>query len=547
MNAASDRPALAALDAVPVVPVVPGCILPDPTLPDPTLPGHILPGRIQLALISHTNAGKTTLARTLLGLDVGEVRDAPHVTTTAELHTLLTTPEGDLLQLWDTPGFGDSVRLVKRLRMADNPIGWFLREVVDRYRDRAFWLSQQAVRAARDTSDVVLYLVNSSEDPHDSGYLMPEMKILQWLGKPVVILLNQTGAPRPPAQEQAEQARWHRHFADFPVVKKVLALDAFARCWVHERVFFQAVGELVPPDRRGAYARLVAVWEEGHTIRFKASMRLIAQQVALAAHDNEPIEPEGNATLQALLGAAGLGKKRAQQRHDKAWGALLKRQSDGVLTTTAELLKLHRLDAGDAAKINDQVQQGFVLRAPIDTRQAGLLGAAISGAATGLSADLLAGGLSFGAGALLGGLIGALTFSGAAWAFNSTTDRERATLHFSQDFLRTQLVAGLLRYLAVTHFGRGRGRFVTTQAPGFWQSAVEDAMALHQNALAEALRQIGSWDNSINPANLEETASRLAMVLEKITARVFLQLYPSVSDGPTAPNELANLTRTGGD
>ena len=31
---------------------------------------------INLSLISHTNAGKTTLARTLLGRDVGEVRDA---------------------------------------------------------------------------------------------------------------------------------------------------------------------------------------------------------------------------------------------------------------------------------------------------------------------------------------------------------------------------------------------------------------------------------------------------------------------------------------
>ena len=48
----------------------------------------------------------------------------------------------------DTPGFGDSVRLQKRLAQSGNPIGWFLREVFDRYRDRPFWLSQQALRAA---------------------------------------------------------------------------------------------------------------------------------------------------------------------------------------------------------------------------------------------------------------------------------------------------------------------------------------------------------------------------------------------------------------
>ena len=37
-------------------------------------------GPVSLSLISHTNAGKTTLARTLLGRDIGEIRDAPHVT-----------------------------------------------------------------------------------------------------------------------------------------------------------------------------------------------------------------------------------------------------------------------------------------------------------------------------------------------------------------------------------------------------------------------------------------------------------------------------------
>ena len=492
-----------------------------PVPPAQTSPNQISPAQIQLALISHTNAGKTTLARTLLGFDVGEVRDAPHVTTAPELHTLLTTPAGDVLQLWDTPGFGDSVRLVKRLRMADNPIGWFLREVVDRYRDRTFWLSQQAVRAARDASDVVLYLVNSSEDPHDAGYLLPEMKILQWLGKPVVILLNQTGTPRPFAQEQAEQARWHNHFADFPVVKTVLALDAFARCWVHERVFYQALGPLLPVDKKDGYARLVQVWEQGHDARFTASMHVIARQIAAAAHDSEPMEPAGKAVVDTLLGAVGLGQQRAQKRQDKAWHALLKRQNDGVLKATAELLKLHQLDAGEAAKINDRVQQGFVVRAPIDTRQAGLLGAAISGAATGLSADLLACGLTFGAGALVGGIIGALTFSGAAWAFNASTDRGQASLHFSQEFLRTQTVAGLLRYLAVTHFGRGRGRFVEMEAPGFWQKEVEDAMLAHQAALADAFRRLATKDA------LDESANALAATLAQITTRVFARLYPS--------------------
>ena len=95
------------------------------------------PQIVSLSLVSHTNAGKTTLARTLLGRDIGEVRDAPHVTEFAEVHTMLKRPQGDRLQLWDTPGFGDSVRLMRRLRQSANPIGWFISEVWDRWRDRA--------------------------------------------------------------------------------------------------------------------------------------------------------------------------------------------------------------------------------------------------------------------------------------------------------------------------------------------------------------------------------------------------------------------------
>ena len=43
----------------------------------------------------------------------------------------------------------------------------------DRFRDRAFFLTQRAVRNVRDDADVVLYLVNAAEDPADAGYLAP--------------------------------------------------------------------------------------------------------------------------------------------------------------------------------------------------------------------------------------------------------------------------------------------------------------------------------------------------------------------------------------
>jgi GTPase SAR1 family protein len=90
---------------------------------------------INLSLISHTNAGKTTLARTLLRRDVGEVRDAPHVTTRVTAYELIATPQGDVLQLWDTPGFNGTERLANRLHLSANPIGWLMSQVWDRMTD----------------------------------------------------------------------------------------------------------------------------------------------------------------------------------------------------------------------------------------------------------------------------------------------------------------------------------------------------------------------------------------------------------------------------
>jgi GTPase SAR1 family protein len=480
------------------------------------------PVQVQFALVSHTNNGKTTLARTLVGVDVGEVRDAAHVTVFAEAHTLQTTPEGDALLLWDTPGFGDSVRLLKRLALSGNPIGWFLREVLDRYRDRSFWLSQQALRAARDAADVVLYLVNSSEDPRDAGYLPAEMKILEWLGKPVVVLLNQLGPPRRADQEQAEQARWQRHLGQYGIVRDVLALDAFARCWVHEHVFYERVSRQIADAKRAGYARLLAAWEAANLQRFDTALRLVAEQLALAARDSEPVEAEGKGLLNSALKAVGLAKG-AQRRQEAAMATLVERLNGQIGHATTSLLRLHRLDPGEAVRINARVRENFAVRAPLDKTQAGLLGAVVSGAATGLSADLMAGGLTLGGGALLGAIVGALTMAGAAWGFNMTTERDRAQVQFADPFLRTLLVSSVLRYLAVAHFGRGRGQFVEGEAPAFWQAEVEQALGQRAADLQQLWRDVRTAPDDARAAQL------VLGVVKPLASATLERLYPEAA------------------
>ncbi|HUN93565.1 MAG TPA: DUF3482 domain-containing protein [Burkholderiaceae bacterium] len=479
---------------------------------------------VRIALVSHTNAGKTTLARTLLGRDVGEIRDAPHVTELAQAHLLLQTTRADRLELWDTPGFGDSARLVARLRHADNPIGWILREVWDRHRDRPLWCSQQAVRAARDSADVVLYLVNAAEDPRDAGYVAPEMQVLRWIGKPVVVLLNQVGAPRAVADEEAEVARWRAHLDPHGVVAEVLTLDAFARCWVQERVLLDALGRLLPADAQAGFARLVAAWETRATERFAASMAAIAEQLVATARDSQAVAATTANTMQRVLQSVGVGRKGGDAARDEALAALAKRLDAQIRAATDRLIALHDLDGEAAEGVLQRLAESVATRGPVDEGRAALWSCVVSGALAGLKADLASGGLTLGAGMLVGGLIGGLAGAGVARGINVWRGAEAPQVRWSDDFLVGLVVAGILRYLAVAHFGRGRGRYVEGEAPASWRIDVEGAVAQRRAVLRALLHAART---TADPGEVAGTAAGdLARELGALAAQVLRDLYP---------------------
>ncbi|HET6338966.1 MAG TPA: GTPase domain-containing protein, partial [Polyangiales bacterium] len=242
---------------------------------------------IGVGLLSHTNAGKTTLARTLLRKDIGEIGDRAHVTEDAERHLLIASGRGDTLSLWDTPGFGDSMRLYSRLNKSENPMGWALSQVWDRFTDRPFWSGQQAMRSAREQCDVVLYVINAAELPEEARYIDVEMRILEWIGKPVVLVLNQLGPPRTQAQTSADMALWRTHLAAHSCIRGVLSLDAFARCWVQEDTLLAQITAVVAPELRDAGERLGAAWHARNYDVFQASMRVLAKQLAKVAVDEE--------------------------------------------------------------------------------------------------------------------------------------------------------------------------------------------------------------------------------------------------------------------
>ncbi len=504
---------------------------------------------VSLSLISHTNAGKTTLARTLLARDVGEVRDAPHVTEFAEDYPLIESPEGDALLLWDTPGFGDSVRLVKRLRGATQPVGWFLSEVWDRFRDRAFYASQQAMRNVRDRADVVLYLVNASETPEAATYIAPEMELLAWMGKPVVVLLNQLGAPREPSVEDAELARWRLHLQGFAHVHDVMPMDAFARCWVQEFVLLQAVEAALPADKRTAMAQLRNAWQVRRMATFDAAMQELALSLTRIAVMREPLpEPVGmRGTLRQLGSAAkvlwrqamdGATSAVATAADEARRGSLdnlmppevqaaqraLAAQVDAeVRSSTGRLIAMHGLDGQAQGELQQLIAQHFEMKLHLNEGKAALVGGAVTGALGGLVADVGSAGLTLGGGMLAGAVLGAMAAAGAARGVNVLRGRQNSWLAWSAPAMDAMAEAALLRYLAVAHFGRGRGDWKQGDVPTHWRALVQDALA-QQRAVTLGLWQQRDQAEDQTPVVL--SAAALQPALRDAMLGVLNRLYP---------------------
>jgi hypothetical protein len=479
---------------------------------------------VTLSLVSHTNVGKTTLARTLLGTDVGVVRDAPHVTEFADGHDLVTTAEGDRLRLWDTPGFGDSVRLARRMRQSGQPLGWFLTQVWDRWTDRSFWLSQQALRHVQAESDVVLYLVNAAESPQAAGYVAPEMDLLAWVGKPVLVLLNQLGAPRAASEEAAEVEAWRSHLARWPLVQGVLPMDAFARCWVHELTLLRTLQSLLQGERAAAMARLVEAWRLRRQETFDAAMQALAQGLARTAATREAVDDAFGWRERLRQFGASLARRDDADPNAAAQQRLTAALDAEVRESTARLIELHGLQGHAEGEVLDRVAGQFARHERVPEGRAAIFGGAVTGALAGLKADVLSGGLTLGGGLIAGGLIGALGAAGLARGINVVRGTGRSWVAWDDAAMGPLVQAALLRYLAVAHFGRGRGEWVQGEAPPHWSATVADALAPQRLAL-DAL-----WASRSRHIDNAGEAERLARALQPLlaaAARAALErLYP---------------------
>ena len=451
--------------------------------------------QIGIFLVAHTNVGKTTLLRTLLGQDVGDIEDAPDVTQATMAYDLIVDQHLGALRLWDTPGFGDSFRLAKRLRQEQRWIAWCVREIWDRVFHRKLWQCQRLALDLRARASVILYPVNLQERPFEAVYVAPELQVLAWVGKPVLALLNQ-GGPDGEVSQAERVAEWRAHLANFAAVRGVANLDAYTRCWVQEVSLFNKIGQVLPDSTRPGYLQLAASLGQTYADRLDASVAAISDYLVHLAREKVELEAGWFDDIKDIWGtlrkSIPWGKSNSLSPLESAMQGLAQRYAEASKAVTDKLIAINRLDGEAAADIMHMANTKLVTDKPFDGATAAVLGGVMSGILTGLAADLLAGGMTLGTGALVGGVLGMTGGAALAAGYNVGTSKDKKVVAWSPGALTEAFEKSLMLYLAVAHFGRGQGQWRAREAPQAWRDAVRDTVSRSKEPLQAVWRSLAT-------------------------------------------------------
>ena len=319
------------------------------------------------------------------------------------------------------------------------------------------------------------------------------------------------------------------------MVRAVLPLDAFSRCWVQEGVLWRAVAEAAPAAKREALSRLQRAWQARQQSIWHVAVDEMARRLARAALDVQSLDTNANALQrigQGLGKVLGLRTAAADTARERAMTALADRLDSDVRESTARLIALHGLDGRAGGEVLGKLARHYAQRDPLDEGRAALWGGALSGALVGLKADLASGGLTLGGGLLAGGVIGALAAAGAARGFNQVRGFERPLLAWEPRVLDALLASALLGYLAIAHHGRGRGAWVDEAPPARWTAAVQSAVDARR-AEIDALWAKRSDQLGRRASGSEATAATLEHGLQRLlasaSAELLRELYPQAA------------------
>jgi hypothetical protein len=151
------------------------------------------------------------------------------------------------------------------------------------------------------------------------------------------------------------------------------------------------------------------------------------------------------------------------------------------------------------------------------------VGGVATGALAGLKADIASGGMTLGGGMITGGILGALGAAGLAKGYNMVRGINDIVIQWSDAVLVSKVSTALLTYLAVSHFGRGRGDWARSEYPPHWLDVIETHVSENKS------RYIKAWKNRDKPQAQADITTELTRLLGESASDVLIALYPTAA------------------
>ena len=123
---------------------------------------------------------------------------------------------------------------------------------------------------------------------------------------------------------------------------------------------------------------------------------------------------------------------------------------------------------------------------------------------------------------IAGGILGALGGAVVGRGYRLVGGGERPSVRWAPEFLDRLTEQVVLRYLAVAHFGRGRGQYQDREYPKHWSASVETALVTQRDALERAWTRAQSEGADAG----DRLRSDLRPILERTIRTVLREAYP---------------------
>lgn len=392
---------------------------------------------LNLAVVGHTNTGKTSLMRTLLrDTQFGEVKNAAATTRHVEAAQI-----GEWVQLYDTPGLEDAGGVLDWLEentsaQADGieRIAFFLNDTVAQNE-----FSQEAkVLRQLLNSDMALYVVDARE-PVLPKY-KDELQILSWCAKPIMPVFNFT--------QNVDLSKWNEMLA-----RKSLhvssSFDTVAFDFAGEMRLWDNLATMLPS--RQLLDNLIATRQQEWQQLNQQAHEIIAHFLFDVAAFRQQFSDKNQ--LQAVMDNMN-ATVRQLERDTQQRLLSLYRFYQSELHSEDWALQAFRGDSFDVALLKE-----YGIRTTKGVAKGALIG---------LGFDVLTVGLSLGLGTAIGGVVG-----GALPNWRTLSDKLTGvqTIYIDAQTL-TVLAARLLNLLAVLqsrgHAAQGELHFQAAVLP--WQS-----------------------------------------------------------------------------